>query len=223
MNLINHLSQRHERRWYMHGSAMLVLVAIVTPVQAQTPAPAPTLTVPSWVPRDPVALPGDNLPPSLAAVTAPPQPINPNATRPSPPPSPSLEKALQAAQAALAKCKADGYDVGVAVSNSVGGMIVGIQSEAAFPGRVYNAARKNLVAIEFGKPNSVVRDRLRAGDFATLARVKPNMTLLPGALPLYTEGKLIGAIGVSGAPGGERDEVCAVAGAAVLQETIGKK
>ena len=80
-----------------------------------------------------------------------------------------------------------------------------------------NAARKNLVAIEFGTSNSAVRDKLRANDYATLARVKPNMTLLAGAIPLYIEGKLIGAIGVSGAPGGERDEVCAAAGATAFQ------
>ena len=199
---------------------LLALIAISTAAQSQTPPSAPTLTPPSWTPRDPLALPGDNLPPPLAAVIAPPPPINPNATRPPPPASPELGIALKAAQAALAQCAADGYNVGVAVSNSVGGMIVGLQSENAFPGRVYNAARKNLVAIEFGTPNSAVRDKLRANDYATLARVKPNMTLLAGAIPLYSDGKLIGAIGVSGAPGGERDEVCAAAGADIIQKKI---
>lgn len=196
---------------------LLAVIAISTSAQSQTPLVTPTLTPPSWVPRDPLALPGDNLPPPLAAVIAPPPPINPNVTRPPPPASPTLDLALQAAQAALAQCAADGYNVGVAVSNSTGGMIVGLQSENAFPGRIYNAARKNLVAIEFGTPNSAVRDKLRAGDYATLARVRSNMTLLAGAIPLYSKGKLIGAIGVSGAPGGERDEVCAAAGAAVFQ------
>lgn len=218
----------------MRTLPLLAVIAFSTVTQAQTvpapapaPAPAPTptqatLTPPSWIPRDPLALPGDNLPPPLAAVITPPPPANPNAPRPSPPPSPPLAVALQAAQAALAKCNADGYQVGVAVSNSVGGMIVGIQSETAFPGRVFNAARKNLVAIEFQAPNSQVRAKLRAGDFATLARVKPSMTLLAGALPLFSDGKLIGAIGVSGAPGGDSDEVCAAAGAAVFQASTGK-
>ena len=204
---------------------LLTALAISTIAQAQTPPalpPAtPTLTPPSWGPRDPLALPGDNLPPPLAAVITPPPPMNPNASRFPPPLSPPLALALKAAQAALAKCKADGYEVGVAVSNSVGGMVVGIQSETAFPGRVYNAARKNLTALEFKTPNSAVRDKLRAGDFATLARVKPNMTLLAGALPLFADGKLIGAIGVSGAPASDRDEVCAVAGVAVFPAGMG--
>ena len=57
--------------------------------------------------------------------------------------------------------------MGVAVSNSVGGMVAGIQADGAFPGRVYNAVRKNLTAIEFGTPTSAVRDKLRANDFET--------------------------------------------------------
>ena len=206
----------------MRPLLLLAVLAVSTSVHAQTVSTAPTLTPPSWTPRDPLSLPGDNLPPPLAAVIAPPPPINPNATRPKPPLTPPLDLALRAAQAALAKCDADGYKVGVAISNSLGGMVVAIQSETAFPGRIYNAARKNLVAIEFGTASSAVRDKLRGGDFAPLARVKPNMTLIPGAIPLYADGKLIGAIGVSGAPGGERDEVCAAEGAILLNGKVGK-
>ena len=207
---------------------LLLLAGIVvsTAGQAQTvvappvatPSVTPTPSPPSWNTRDPLALPGDPLPPAMTTVigTSPPPPPNPNAPRPTPPPGPPLAMALKAAEAAIAKCKANGLAVGVAVSNSAGGMVVGLQADGAFPGRVYNAARKNLAAIEFGTSTLAVRQKLRAGDFATLARVKPNMTLLGGALPLYTDGKLIGAIGVSGAPAGEADDVCATAGAAVF-------
>lgn len=193
------------------------------PVPASVPASAPVAsaaptipvaTPPTWGTRDPLALPGDNLPLSLAAVLTPP-PINPNTPRISVP-SPPLALALEAAQVAIAQCKTNGYDVGVAVSNSVGGMVIGIQADGAFPGRVYNAVRKNLVVLEFGTTGLVVREKLRAKDFDTLSRIKPNMTLSPGGIPLFSEGKLIGAIAVSGAPGGERDEVCAAAGAAVF-------
>lgn len=189
------------------------VAADAQPTPLPTPLPNPG-SPPTWGTRDPLALPGDNLPPTIAAVLVPP-PINPNAPR-TPVASPPLGLALKAAEAALAQCKADGYAVGVAVSNSVGGLVAGIQADNAFPFRVYNAVRKNLVAIEFGTPSSAVRSKLRAGDFATLARIKPNMTVLAGSIPLFADGKLIGAIAVSGAPGGERDEVCAAAGAALL-------
>ena len=194
----------------------LASIVIASATVAQTTPPPPTASPPSWTPRDPLALPGDNLPPTVAAVVGPPQVPNPNALRPPPAPSPPLDLAINAAQAAIARCRADGYEVGVAVSNSVGGMVVGLQAEGAFPGRVYNAIRKNLVAIEYGLPSSTVRAKLRAGDFATLARVRPNMTLIGGAIPILADGKLVGAIAVSGAPAGERDEICAAAGAALF-------
>ena len=198
---------------------LLAGLAISTVTQAQmavAPPPAPPPLPPSWATRDPLALPGDPLPPSMATVIGTPPPPNPNAVRPPPPLGPPLMLALKAAQAALAKCRADGLAVGVAVSNSAGGMIVGLQADGAFPGRVYNAARKNLTSIEFGTPSLAVRQKLRAGDFAMLARIKPNMTVLGGAIPLYADGKLIGAIGVSGAPAGEADDACAAAGAALF-------
>lgn len=201
----------------------LALLAIVAPtlahaqtvpVPSASPPASPTGSPPSWGTRDPLSLPGDNLPPPLSAVLVPP-PINPAAPR-TPVAAPPLALAIAAAQAALAKCRADGYAVGVAVSNSVGGLVVGMQEDGAFPGRTYNAVRKNLVAIEFAAPSSAVREKLRAGDFATLTRTRPNMTLIGGAIPLFSNGKLNGAIAVSGAPAGDRDEACAAAGAAVF-------
>lgn len=175
--------------------------------------------VPPPAPRDPLALPGDNLPPPMSVVLAPPAPPAPPAPRPpevrAPILGPSLEVALAAAQAALGKCRADNLKVGVAVSDSLGVIVVGLQMEGANPGRIFFAGRKNLAAIEFGVPSSVVRDRLRANDFATLARVKPNMTLFAGSVPLIANGTVIGAIGVSGATAAQ-DEVCAAAGAAAV-------
>jgi uncharacterized protein GlcG (DUF336 family) len=48
-----------------------------------------------------------------------------------------------------------------------------------------------------------------------LARVKPNMFVMGGAIPIMQGDTVIGAIGVSGAGGvpfGHQDEVCAAAG-----------
>jgi uncharacterized protein GlcG (DUF336 family) len=199
----------------------LILVAPLAASQAQTlPVSATPVVASAPTLRDPVALPGDNLPPPVSAALAPPRPpsIGLSTGQPAPRPvvtGPSLEVALEAAQAALARCRSDNLTVGTAVSDSTGVIMVGLQMVGANPGRVYNAVRKNIAAIEFGEPVSAVRDRLRAKDFATLARVKPNMTLSPGAVPLISNGKVIGAIGVSGATA-DQDEVCAAAGAAAV-------
>lgn len=205
----------------MRGLPSLILLArlalLAPSALAQTANPSTIPPPPSSAPRDPLSLPGDNLPPPLAAALAPPRPVNPNAP-PSepPPPAPSLDLSLRAARAALARCASRRLAVGAAVSDSIGGMVAGIQADGAHPGRIYNAMRKNLTAIEFRVPSAVVRDRLRLQDYATLARVKPNMTLFPGAIPLFSGGKLIGAIAVSGSPSGEIDESCAAAGAALI-------
>jgi uncharacterized protein GlcG (DUF336 family) len=207
------------------GAALVSQTGSAIAQNAPTPAAMPPMampTPPSSAPRDPLALPGDNLPPSLAAAISPPRPpAPPGATPPAPPaprpavPGPSMEVALEAAQAALGKCRADGLRVGVAVSDSLGMIVVGMQMTGANPGRIYNAARKNLTAIEFGTPTSEVQAKLRARDFDTLARVKANMTLFSGAVPLMLDGKAIGAIGTSGATSAQ-DEACSAAGAAAI-------
>jgi uncharacterized protein GlcG (DUF336 family) len=179
---------------------------------------------PSAEARDPNSLPGDNLPPPLAAELAPPRPRDPHAVpppEPPVPPAPPLTLAIRAAEAALAACHAQSFEVGTAVANSQGGIVMGMQADQAHPGRIYNAMRKNLGAIEFGVPTSVVRDRLRAQDYATLVRTRPNMTLFPGAVPLFSGGKLVGAIAVSGSPAGEIDESCAAAGAQAIKALLG--
>ncbi len=190
--------------------------------RAQPSPPAPVAgqpAVPSVIAnRDPVALPGDVVPPTMAASLAPPRPASqrPQEVRPVIA-GPPLDVALQAAQAALARCRADNLVVGVAVSDSLGGLLTGLQMSGANPGRIFSASRKNLTVVEFGMPTSAVREKLRSKDFDTLLRIKPNMVVFPGAVPLLDGGgKVIGAIGVSGATA-EQDEVCAAAGAAAVK------
>ena len=196
------------------ASMAVTLPAIGQPILAAG-SPPPAASLPA---RDPIALPGDVLPPTVGMSLAPPRPPGqrPPEVRPIVA-GPSLEMAIEAAQAALARCQADNLVVGVAVSDSLGGVVVGLQMTGANPGRIFFAARKNLTAIEFALPTSGVREKLRAKDFDVLTRVKPNMVVFPGAVPLLDAGgKVIGAIGVSGATA-EQDEVCAAAGAAVAK------
>jgi uncharacterized protein GlcG (DUF336 family) len=45
----------------------------------------------------------------------------------------------------------------------------------------------------------------------------PGAVILGGGLPVESGGSLVGAIGVSGAPGGDADEACAKAGIDAVQ------
>ena len=48
----------------------------------------------------------------------------------------------------------------------------------------------------------------------------PNIILLPGAVAIMAKGEIVGAVGVGGAPGGEKDEACAAAGVAAIKARL---
>ncbi|MEI9965807.1 MAG: heme-binding protein [Caulobacteraceae bacterium] len=70
-------------------------------------------------------------------------------------------------------------------------------------------------ALTFKKPSAAVGEDAKA-DKALADRIAADQTLITwaGGLPLSVDGQVIGAVGVSGAPGGEKDEACATAGLA---------
>jgi uncharacterized protein GlcG (DUF336 family) len=160
----------------------------------------------------PVMLPGDAPPPTLSQMTQSHGSGAPHA--PDPTPSPPAVLGVDAAQTAIVTCTdtASGVRVAVAVIDSAGVLRVAVAADGALPGRVFEAARKALTAIEFKAPTSEAYAQL-AVDHSLKARIKPNMIVSPGALPLIVDGHLMGAIGVSGGTDAQ-NERCASAGAA---------
>ena len=86
-----------------------------------------------------------------------------------------------------------------------------VEAEGSDGGHVYVAVRKALVALTFKMPSSQASMAVQT-DKALLAQVTPNMFVMEGAVPLMAGSEIIGAIGASGAAGGDQDEVCAIAG-----------
>lgn len=181
-------------------------------------------------PASPQSLPADNLPPFRMLdgqgrlVPIPPMPPGAGMHRGagSPPEStaqgPSLAAAIEAARAAVETCRIAGYRVGVAVIDSVGEARAMLTADGADGSHVFVATRKALTALAFGMPSSGAVEALDK-DAALLSKVKPNMFVMAGAVPIVMNHVTIGAIGVSGAGGspfGHQDEVCAAAGAHAL-------
>jgi uncharacterized protein GlcG (DUF336 family) len=176
-------------------------------------------------PESPRSLPADNLPPfrMLDAqgnlIPIPPLPPGGLHRGPGSPPEstargPSLELAIEAARTAIESCGAAGFHVGVTVIDSVGEARAMLSADGSDGSHVFVAMRKALTALAFEMPSAKASDMLPA-DNAMLARVKPNMFVMAGALPIMVDHTTIGAIGVSGAAGtpfGHADEVCAAAG-----------
>jgi uncharacterized protein GlcG (DUF336 family) len=123
----------------------------------------------------------------------------------------SSAMALTIAQTALETCTKQGYHVSVHVLGRDGEVLVAVRGDDAPPHTMENSQKKAYTARTF---------RIPSGEFAQ--RVKDNPTTgavhlsgivaAQGALPIKVGDEVIGSVGVSGAPGGDKDEACARAG-----------
>jgi len=184
-------------------------------------------------PESPRSLPADNLPPFRMLddqgnlIPIPPLPPGGLHRGPGSPPEstargPSLELAIEAARTAIESCDAAGFHVGVTVIDSAGEARAMLTADGSDGSHVFVAMRKALTALAFEMPSAKASESLPA-DKAMLARVKPNMFVMAGALPIIINHTTIGAIGVSGAAGtpfGHADEVCAAAGLNKIRDRL---
>jgi uncharacterized protein GlcG (DUF336 family) len=132
----------------------------------------------------------------------------------------SPEVALEAAQAALKRCRADGFQVAVAVVDRFGQAQVMLRDRFAGLPAAETATRKAYTALSFHKDTSDLAKSIRSGQMdAGLAQL-PHIAMLPGGLVIEAGGTLLGGIGVSGAPGGDKDEACARAGLDAIRDRI---
>ncbi len=124
-----------------------------------------------------------------------------------------LDIAQKAANAAMAKCKADGYRVSVAVVARSGSTKVLIRGDGAGPHTVGSSTGKAFTSASMGQPTAKLAALIKDKPFLDgLRDMDPRLVILGGALPIKLSGKLVGGIGVGGAPGGHLDEACAKAG-----------
>jgi uncharacterized protein GlcG (DUF336 family) len=122
----------------------------------------------------------------------------------------SAAMAMTMAQTAMDSCKASGYRVSVTVVGRTGEVLIQWRGDGASPHTMENSQRKAYTARTFRLPSgewgkNLANDPVRAPQFLT------GVIALAGALPIKAGDEVIGAIGVSGAPGGEKDQVCSQA------------
>jgi uncharacterized protein GlcG (DUF336 family) len=135
--------------------------------------------------------------------------------------SPGIDLALVAAQTAVASCTASGYNVGVTVLDAGGVIRLMYASDRAGGGPIDSATKKAYTALTFKEPTADVATQ-QAADPAVDAKIKadPKLFARAGGFPLMAGTELVGAIGVGGAPGGDKDAVCAQAGIAKIQAML---
>ena len=122
------------------------------------------------------------------------------------------EVAYKAARAALESCRAKGYSVGVAVVDRAGVEQVFLRDRFAGAHTVPVAVNKAWTSASFRQSTLALAVETQAGKPMSGIRGLPRVIAAGGGLPIEASGASVGAIGVSGAPGGEADEACAKAG-----------
>ncbi|HSJ81181.1 MAG TPA: heme-binding protein [Thiobacillus sp.] len=129
-----------------------------------------------------------------------------------------LELARDIAMASIEACRQDGYNVAAVVLDRAGNLQVALRDSLAARHTLEIAERKAGMAIMSGSDTGEFR--------AARADIRPELNhingliVMDGALPIRAAGSLIGAVGVSGAPGGDKDRACAAAALRKLEERL---
>ncbi len=130
----------------------------------------------------------------------------------------SPDLAHEMVKQAVEACRAQGYQVTAVVVASDG-------AEVALMRDVH--ASRFTIQIARDKANAVILSGIASGAFRDNRRdIQQEMNhvegilVLQGGLPIEAAGYQLGAIGVSGAPGGDRDELCARKALEQVQERL---
>ena len=129
----------------------------------------------------------------------------------------SLDVAQAIAHGAVEKCRADGYRVSVTVIDSGNVLKAFLRDDGSGLHTIDFSRRKAYSALTFKRPSAETGKAWAANPPA------PNIegtVGTAGGVPIKVGNDVIGAVGVSGAPGGDKDEVCANAGIAKVAEQL---
>ncbi len=130
-------------------------------------------------------------------------------------PSITLAQAKRVAEAALAPAHAKGWTMVIAIVDPSGYLVYLEKMDQTQVGSIAIAESKARSAAIFKRPTQTFQERLASGGDGLLVLRLKDAIPVEGGLPIIVDGKLIGALGVSGGSSAE-DEVCADAGAAAL-------
>ncbi len=122
----------------------------------------------------------------------------------------SLSAALAIATGAMESCRAQGYTVSVAVVGRDAQLLVQLRGDGAPPHSIENSYRRAYTALTYRRPSGEIEDRVRMIRATTVHLSQ--MMAARGGLPIAVGDDTLGAVAVSGGPGGDKDEACAQAG-----------
>lgn len=130
------------------------------------------------------------------------------------------ETALTAARAALAACRQQGFQVAVAITDRAGITQVLLRDRFAGAHTVDVATNKAWTAASFRTATAALAAETQPGRPMSGLRSLPRFLAAGGGQVIEAGGNMLGAIGVSGAPGGDADDSCATAGIKAIADAI---
>jgi uncharacterized protein GlcG (DUF336 family) len=126
-------------------------------------------------------------------------------------------QAMKAAAAAQEKAKQLKIHAAITIVGPSGDLIYFTKMDGTQYGSVFVSRKKARTAALFRRPSKAFDDGLAKGGPAMSLLTLPNVIASAGGVPLIVDGKIIGAIGISGAPAGAIDAEAAQAGADALK------
>jgi glc operon protein GlcG len=131
-----------------------------------------------------------------------------------------VDAARKVAAAAIAEGKKNGWTVAAAIVDTGGTLVYFERIDGTQNGSSEVAQQKARTSAAFKRPSKMLEDAVTSGKSQFLKR--PGALPIEGGLPLIVDGKIVGAIGVSGATSAQ-DGQCAKAGADVLGPPVAEK
>jgi uncharacterized protein GlcG (DUF336 family) len=129
-----------------------------------------------------------------------------------------MDLARDLANEAVLACRKDGYHVSAVIVDRFGNLRAALRDDIASRFTLQIAEEKANAVVMAGIPSGQFRDN--RGDIRPELNHIDGIIMMQGGLPIDAGGSRIGAIGVSGAPGGEKDEVCAAKALETMMERL---
>ena len=130
----------------------------------------------------------------------------------------TLDVAQIIAQEAMARCRTDGYKVTVLVVDGLNAPKAMIRDDGATASTTEVAKMKATATMLYNRPSGPATPP-PAGTAAPPATI-PGTINAQGGVPIKVGDVTIGAVAVSGAPGGDKDAACANAGIAKAADKL---
>lgn len=137
----------------------------------------------------------------------------------------SLDLAMEAAAEAVKVCEAHGWAVSVSIVDAAGNVKLQAKGDHSTIHTKDSSYRKAYTTVTMAPIFGFDRlgdwvEKLKTNPYAPAYASLPDIFLLPGGVAIRIQGEVVAGLGVGGAPGGQNDEICAVAALEKIKDRL---